>query len=37
MFNKETLLDAIMKAEVYYGLEKPIITEIKFDEPKNKE
>ena len=37
MFNKETLLDAIMKAEVYYCLEKPIITEIKFDEPKNKE
>lgn len=39
MFNKTNLLDAttIMKAEVYYGLEKPIITEIKFDEPKNKE
>lgn len=33
----EILLDTLMKVEVYYGLEKPIITEIKFDKPKNKE
>lgn len=33
----EILLDTLMKVEVYYSLEKPIITEIKFDKPKNKE
>lgn len=32
----EILLDTLMKVEVYYGLEKPIITEIKFDKSKNK-
>ena len=30
----EILLDALMKVEVYYGLEKPIITEIKFEKSK---
>ena len=31
---EEILLDALMKVEVYYGLEKPIITEIKFEKSK---
>ena len=30
----EILLDALMKVAVYYGLEKPIITEIKFEKSK---
>lgn len=30
----EILLDTLMKAEVYYGSEKPIITEIRFEKPK---
>ncbi len=30
----EILLDTLMKVEVYYGLEKPIITEIKFERAK---
>ncbi|HHT9144850.1 MAG TPA: hypothetical protein ACFYD4_04095, partial [Candidatus Wunengus sp. YC61] len=30
----EILLDTLMKVEVYYGLEKPIITEIKFEKSK---
>ena len=34
LFNKEILLDALLKVEVYYGLEKPIITEIKFEKSK---
>ena len=35
LFKKEIPLDAIMKVEVYYGLEKPIITEIKFGKSKS--
>lgn len=30
----EILLETLMKVEVYYGLEKPIITEIKFEKSK---
>ena len=30
----EILLDTLIKAEVYYGSEKPIITEIRFEKPK---
>lgn len=32
----EILLDALMKVEVYYGLEEPVITEIKFEKSRDK-
>ena len=32
----ELLLEALMKVEVYYCLEKPVVTEIKFEKSKDK-
>ena len=29
----EILLDTLMKVEVYYGSEKPVVLEIKFEKP----